>query len=55
MNIILKKKKKQGAEGRQTLEPEKVHSTGELVIMVKFDDCGLLCLEPLAFWMWLGR
>ena len=32
------KRKKQGAEGRQTLEPEKAHPTGEFVIVAKFVD-----------------
>jgi len=30
--------KEQGAMGRQTLEPEKAHSTGEFVIVAKFGD-----------------
>ena len=32
------KRKKQGAEGRQTSEPEKAHPTGEFVIVAKFGD-----------------
>ena len=36
MIIILKLK--EGAKGRQTLEPEKAHSTGEFVIVAKFGD-----------------
>ena len=35
MTIILKE---QSAKGRQTLEPEKVHSIGELLIAAKFSD-----------------
>ena len=31
-------RKKQGTEGRQTLEPEKPHPTGEFVIVAKFGD-----------------
>jgi len=42
----LDKRKKQGAEGRQTSEPEKAHSTGEFVIVAKFGD-HVLC--RLAF------
>ena len=34
----LDKRKKQGTEGRQTLEPEKAHPTGEFVIVAKFGD-----------------
>ena len=36
MTIILKME--QGAEGKQTLEPEKAHSTGDFVIVAKFGD-----------------
>jgi len=36
MTIILKVE--QGAEGKQTLEPEKAHSTGDFVIVAKFGD-----------------
>ena len=32
----LDKRKKQGAEGRQTLKLEKAHPTGEFVIVAKF-------------------
>ena len=32
------KRKKQGAEGRQTSEPEKAHPKGEFVIVAKFGD-----------------
>ena len=32
------KRNKQGAEGRQTSEPEKAHPTGEFVIVAKFGD-----------------
>jgi len=32
------RRKKQGAEGRQTSEPEKPHPTGEFVIVAKFGD-----------------
>ena len=28
----------EGAEGRQTLDPEKAHSTGEFIIVAKFGD-----------------
>ena len=35
------KRKKQGAEGRQTSEPEKAHPTREFVIVAKFGDCVL--------------
>ena len=45
MTIILKIKKEQ-AEGRQTSEPEKAHSTGEFVIVAKFGDH---VLHHLAF------
>ena len=39
MTIILNiKKKEQGAEGRQTSEPEKAHPTGQFVIVAKFGD-----------------
>ena len=31
-------KKEQGSEGRQTLDHEKAHSTGEFVIVAKFGD-----------------
>ena len=31
-------KKKQGAEGRQTAEPEKALSSGEFVIVAKFGE-----------------
>ena len=34
----LRWKKEQDAEGRQTSEPEKAHSTGEFVIVAKFGD-----------------
>ena len=36
MTTILKIKKEQGTGGSQTSEPEKAHSTGEFVIVVKF-------------------
>jgi len=40
------KRSNKGTEGRQILEPEKVHLTGEFVILAKFGD-HVLC--HLAF------
>ena len=44
----LDKRKKQGAEGSQTSEPEKTHPTSEFVIVAKFGDHVLrrLASEP---------
>ena len=44
MKKMTKQKKEQGAEGRQTSEPEKAHSTGDFVIVAKFGDHVLCCL-----------
>ena len=41
---------KKGVEGRQTSEPEKVHSSGELIIVANFGD-HLLCRLASAFQM----
>jgi len=46
MAIIFNTKKEQGAEGRQTLETEKVFSIGEFVIVAKFGDLMLRRLAP---------
>ena len=43
-HISQDKRKKQGAEGRQTSVPEKAHPTGEFVIMAKFGGHVLRCL-----------
>ena len=37
-HISQDKRKKQGAEGRQTSKSEKAHPTGEFVIVAKFGD-----------------
>jgi len=37
-------KKKYGAEDRYSLEPQKVHLTGEFVIVAKFGGHALCCL-----------
>jgi len=55
MTIILKIKKEQGAEGRQTLEPEKAHLTGEFVIVAKSGDHVLLRLGFLNVIRQVGR
>ena len=46
MALILKIKEEQGVEGRQTLEPEKAHSTSGFAIVAKFGDH---VLSRLAF------
>ena len=44
MTIFLKIRKEQGAEGRQTSEPEKAHPMGEFAIVAKYGDHVLRCL-----------